>query len=125
MTEPAPVARPAPALAFTLDLRGHGLLESGRYGQAIPVLQHALSATGEHLSGCLEPASAACLTYAYALFDLGRALRLSGNPGASVPVLRDRLQIDNQRPVVALELARAEAATTTGSRRRGSPRPVV
>ena len=28
-----------------------------------------------------------CLTYAYALYDLGRALRLSGDPAAAVPIL--------------------------------------
>ena len=28
-----------------------------------------------------------CLTYAYALYDLGRALRLSGDPTAAVPIL--------------------------------------
>jgi hypothetical protein len=69
-----------------------------------------LTATGAQLAGCLHPASTACLTYAYALFDLGRALRLSGHPAAAVRLLQARLQIDDQRTVVALELARAEAA---------------
>jgi len=30
----------------------------------------ALKATGGSTSACLEPASIACLTYAYALYDL-------------------------------------------------------
>jgi hypothetical protein len=98
------------AQAVELDLRGHGLLESGRYGAAIPVLRMTLTTTGAQPAGCLHPASTACLTYAYALFDLGRALRLSGHPGAAVRILQARLQIDNQRPLVELELARAEAA---------------
>ena len=34
--------------------------------------------------------------YAYALFDLGRSLRLSGDPRAAVPVLYRRLQIPDQ-----------------------------
>jgi hypothetical protein len=105
-----PTPRPNVAQAVALDLRGHGLLESGRYGAAIPVLRMTLTATGAQLAGCLHPASTACLTYAYALFDLGRALRLSGHPAAAVRLLQARLQIDDQRTVVALELARAEAA---------------
>ena len=79
-----PAERPDVAQAVELDLRGHGLLESGRYAAAIPVLRMTLAATGEQVAGCLQPASTACLTYAYALFDLGRALRLSGHPDAAV-----------------------------------------
>ena len=105
-----PPPRPNAAQAVELDLRGHGLLESGRYGAAIPVLRMTLTVTGAQPAGCLHPASTACLTYAYALFDLGRALRLSGHPGAAVRILQARLQIDNQRPLVELELAGAEAA---------------
>ena len=86
------------------------MLEAGRYGSAVPVLEEALHATGETLSACLEPGTTTCLTYAYALYDLGRALRLSGDPTAALPVLERRLRIDNQRGTVQaeLELARAE-----------------
>ena len=45
-----------------------------------------------------------CLTYAYALYDLGRAVRLSGESQAAVPILERRLQIDNQRWIVDAEL---------------------
>ena len=45
-----------------------------------------------------------CLTYAYALYDLGRAVRLNGEPQAAVPILERRLQIDNQRWIVDAEL---------------------
>jgi hypothetical protein len=110
-----PSKRPDVAQAVDLDLRGHGLLESGRYGAAIPVLRMTLVATGVQVAGCLHPASTACLTYAYALFDLGRALRLSGHRAAAVGLLHDRLQIDNQRSVVELELTRAEAASAVGA----------
>jgi hypothetical protein len=60
--------------------------------------------TGRSLGVCLEPASSTCLTYAYALYDLGRATRLSGAPQAAVPILQRRLQIDNQRWIVGAEL---------------------
>ena len=110
-----PPQRPNVAQAVELDLRGHGLLESGQYAAAIPVLRMTLAATGAQVAVCQHPASTACLTYAYALFDLGRALRLSGHPAAAVGLLRARLQIDNQSGVVELELARAEAARSAGA----------
>jgi tetratricopeptide (TPR) repeat protein len=94
----------SPVLATELEARGHGLLGNGRYGDAVPVLKRAVLATGKRLRACLEPTSSSCLTYAYALYDLGRALRLSGKPGAAVPILERRLEIDNQRPTVEAEL---------------------
>jgi serine/threonine-protein kinase len=115
--EPPTAHRPPPtpvsaALATQLEARGHGLLESGRYEDAVPVLRRALAATGESLPACLQPAGGTCLTYAYALYDLGRALRLAGHPAAAVPILERRLEIDNQRSTVEaeLELARRAAA---------------
>jgi hypothetical protein len=63
-----------------------------------------LAATGERLQDCLQPASETCLIYAYALYDLGSALRLHGQPAAAVPVLQRRLQIDNQCPTVQAQL---------------------
>ena len=53
----------------------------------MPILKRAMAATGEDVSACVEPDSTMCLTYAYALYDLGRALRLSGDPAAAVPIL--------------------------------------
>jgi hypothetical protein len=98
---PTPVS---PALATDLESQGHALLQGGQYGAAIGVLRRALAATGEQAHACLEPSSDNCLTYAYALYDLGRALRLSGNSAAAVPILEARLEIDNQRSTVASEL---------------------
>ncbi len=92
------------ALATELEAKGHSLLEAGRYGDAVPVLKRAVLATGETLGACLEPANSTCLTYAYALYDLGRAERLNGEPQAAVPILERRLQIDNQRSTVGAEL---------------------
>jgi len=119
MTATTPPAAPAPppipislGLATQLEAQGHGLLEAGSYSGAVAVLRRALLATGEDVTACVQPASTMCLTYAYALYDLGRALRLSGDPAAAVPVLERRLQIDNQRPVVLAELALARAGAT-------------
>jgi tetratricopeptide (TPR) repeat protein len=93
----------------SLQLRGHELLESGRSGQAAALLTRAVAATGERLSSCLEPVSEACLTFAYALYDLGRAVALDGRPAEAVSILERRLEIDNQRAVVATALQRARA----------------
>ncbi len=101
-----PATPVSPALATEFEAQGHDLLQSGQYGDAVPVLKRALAATGMHLSDCLEPVNETCLTYAYAMYDLGRALELNGNPTAALPVLEKRLEIDNQRDVVAAELAR-------------------
>ncbi len=106
---PTPVSL---GLARQLETRGHGLLASGSYNHAVGVLRRALLATGEDVSACVQPASTMCLTYAYALYDLGRALRLSGDPAAAVPVLERRLEIDNQRPTVLAELELARHGTT-------------
>ena len=103
-THPPPLVLVSPALATELEAQGHGLLEDGRYGDAVGVLKRAVLATGETLGACLEPATSACLTYAYALYDLGRATRLNGEPQAAVPILERRLQIDNQRSTVVAEL---------------------
>jgi hypothetical protein len=107
-----PTYRPAATLvsatlAAQLEAHGHELLQTGQSASAVPVLERALDATGESLHGCEQPSNEQCLTYAYALYDLGRALLLSGSPAAAVGVLEHRLQIENQQPVVAAELASA------------------
>jgi tetratricopeptide (TPR) repeat protein len=103
-THPSPPVPVSPALATELEAQGHSLVEAGRYAHAVPVLKRAVLATDESLGACLEPGSSTCLTYAYALYDLGRATRLSGEPQAAVPILERRLQIDNQRSTVGAEL---------------------
>jgi hypothetical protein len=87
------------------------MLLAGRYGEAVQILPRAVAASGERAESCVQPVSETCLTYTYALYDLGRALLLDGQPAASIPVLERRLQIDNQRTAVQaeLELARAQA----------------
>lgn len=113
-TAPPAQSAPAPpvsaASAAQLEAEGHSLLESGRYASATPILERAVAATGQQLQGCIEPSSEACLTYAYALYDLGRSLDLGGDPARAIPILESRLQINNQRPVVQAALQEARAS---------------
>lgn len=95
------------ALAAQLEAEGHGFVQAREYGRAVVMLRQALAATGRSLDECLQPVSETCLTYAYALYDLGRALLLGGRAAAAVGVLERRLEIENQRPVVAAELESA------------------
>ncbi|MCW3069874.1 MAG: hypothetical protein JWL67_2499, partial [Solirubrobacterales bacterium] len=100
----------SPAAASELDLEGHQLLGEGRYPAAVDRLLGALHASGESLTRCTQPTTGSCLTFAYALYDLGRALRLSGDAGAAIPILSRRLRINNQRSVVQHELDLARGA---------------
>ena len=104
--EPAPdeqVQPPAeePASGADLNAQGFDLMNQGRYSEAIPILQQAVDALAD--SGSLD--------YAYALYNLGRSLRLAGRPAEAIPILEQRLAIPNQRGVVKreLEAARQEA----------------
>jgi serine/threonine-protein kinase len=104
-----------PPTPGTLEARGHQLMVNGAYTEAIPVLRQAIDA-----------ASRGDLTYAYALYDLGRALRLAGDPQAAIPLLEQRLQIPNQTAVVLseLQLARRQAglaAPGSASGQTGAP----
>jgi tetratricopeptide (TPR) repeat protein len=108
-TEAAPAPEPEPeqpsggdnASGAELNDQGFKLMNAGRYDEAIPVLQRAV----ESLSGTND------VSYAYALFNLGRSLRLAGRPDEAIPILEQRLAIPNQRGVVRRELdaARREA----------------
>jgi hypothetical protein len=60
------------------------------------------------------PTTPACQTYAYALFDLGHALRLAGQPAEAVPVLMQRAQIRDQTGTVLGELSLARQAAAGG-----------
>jgi hypothetical protein len=105
--EPEPVS--GAALGRSLNDEGFALLNAGDYGGAIEALQQAVDA--------FESAGATDdINYAYALFNLGKALRLGGRPEEAIPILEQRLQFQNQRDVVAQELALAqEAAGQTSS----------
>jgi eukaryotic-like serine/threonine-protein kinase len=95
---PQPTASASPA---ALNDQGFALMRAGNYAEAIPVLQRAVAAF---------PAGSTDLTYAYALYNLGRSLRLAGRPAEAIPLLERRLRFQNQRDVVARELAAARAA---------------
>jgi eukaryotic-like serine/threonine-protein kinase len=100
---PAPAAAD-PALGRALNQEGFEMVQAGSYEEAVPVLEEAVRAF---------PPGTDDLDYAYALFNLGNALRLSGRPEEAIPVLERRLEIPNQSSVVRSELttAREEAGS--------------
>ena len=63
----------------------------------------------------LEAAAPGSLTQAYALYDLGRSLVLSGQPQAAIPILQERLKIPDQTDVVQQTLNQALAAAGVSS----------
>jgi serine/threonine-protein kinase len=106
---PTTPSTPAPSGgASGLEAQGHALMEAGNYRGAIPVLRQAVAA-----------ASPNSLTYAYALYDLGRSLRLAGDPRAAAQILYRRLQIPNQTATVRAELALALEALGQQASRSG------
>jgi tetratricopeptide (TPR) repeat protein len=109
---PAAPVRVSPAAAASLEAEGHQLLLAANYAAAVERLLGAIRASGQSPARCAEPTTESCLTFAYALYDLGRALRLKGDSSAAIPVLSRRLQIDNQRAVVQHELALARGSGT-------------
>src|ERR1044072_307595 len=76
-----------PALGGALNQEAFEMIQAGRHAEAIPVLEEAIRSF---------PPGTDDLNYAYALFNLGNALRLSGRPQEAIPVLERRLQIPNQ-----------------------------
>jgi serine/threonine-protein kinase len=110
---PATTARARPAQpesgesVAALNDRGFGLIEAGRPADAVAPLQEAVRKCG-------DSTETVC---AWALYNLGHALRLAGRPDEAIPVLERRLEIPNQRDVVAreLELARRDAGAASGS----------
>ena len=85
-----------------LNEQGYALIQAGEYDAAVPVLEEAVAS---------YPEGTEDITYAYALFNLGNALRLSGRPEEAIPVLERRLEYPDQTATVEreLEAARAEA----------------
>jgi serine/threonine-protein kinase len=121
--EPEPAAEPAPATpapapapakgvpqpkgkgtveeAHALQAEGYAALQGGDYKDAAKLSRKSIEAF---------PPGTADPQYAYALFNLGRALRLDGKPDDAIPVLEARLQIPNQTATVQRELDAARAA---------------
>jgi serine/threonine-protein kinase len=96
--------------ASTLEQRGHALVTQGNYDQAIPMLTQAAK-------DCPVSRTDPC---AFALYDLGHALRLAGRPAEAVPVLQKRLQNPNQLGVVQAELDKARAEAGQGDAKPGN-----
>ena len=97
----APVAEGEdPARGAALNEEGFGLIQAGEYEAAVPVLEEAVASF---------PEGSEDINYAYALFNLGNALRLSGRPAEAIPVLERRLEIPDQEAEVREELEAAEA----------------
>jgi eukaryotic-like serine/threonine-protein kinase len=92
----------SPASGAELNDQGFDLMNQGRYDEAIPILQRAVDSF---------PPGTTDLNYAYALYNLGKSLRLAGRPDEAIPILEQRLKIPNQTDVVRqeLELAKQQA----------------
>lgn len=103
---PAEAFGTGPARGSALNEQGFAMIQEGEYEAAVPVLEEAVSSFPE---GTDE------INYAYALFNLGNALRLSGRPEEAIPILERRLEIPNQEGEVRkeLEAAYAEAGEPT------------
>jgi tetratricopeptide (TPR) repeat protein len=83
--------------------KGVGLIQRGQYAEAVPVLRRAVAAF---------PQGTTDINYAYALFNLGHALRMSGHPEEAIPILERRLRIPDQTATVQAELDAARAAAS-------------
>jgi eukaryotic-like serine/threonine-protein kinase len=105
----APPAQEVPATSASdpgtpgaqLNEEGYSLIQQGRYAEAIPVLRRAVESF---------PQETTDINFAYALFNLGHALRMAGHPEEAVPILERRLQIPDQTQTVQTELDAARAA---------------
>ena len=88
-----------PARGAQLNSQGFELMNQGDYDGAIPVLQEAVKSF---------PPGTSDVNYAYALFNLGKSLRLAGRPEEAIPILEQRLKIPNQQDTVREELKLAK-----------------
>jgi eukaryotic-like serine/threonine-protein kinase len=84
-----------PARGAALNDEGFKLMNAGHYDEAIGKLQEAVDSF---------PPGTSDLNYAYALYNLGKSLRLAGRPDEAIPILEQRLQIPNQQDTVQREL---------------------
>jgi len=89
------------AAGSQLNDEGYSLIQQGRYVEAIPVLRRAVASF---------PQGTTDLNLAYALFNLGHALRMAGHPEKAIPILEQRLGIPDQTETVQAELDAARAA---------------
>jgi eukaryotic-like serine/threonine-protein kinase len=105
-TQPPQTAAPAPSAKsddpVALNDQGFALIGQGKPVDAVAPLQRSVEAfRAQNRKGDIA--------YAYALYNLGNALRLSGRPAEAIPFLQERLQISNyKRGVVKKELKTAQ-----------------
>jgi eukaryotic-like serine/threonine-protein kinase len=97
---PAPSAKTDDPVA--LNDQGFALIGQGKPADAVAPLQRSVEAfRAQNRKGDIG--------YAYALYNLGNALRLSGRPAEAIPFLQERLQVSNyKRGVVKKELKTAQ-----------------
>jgi serine/threonine protein kinase len=102
-----PATPPAPAQAksddpVALNDQGFALIGQGKPNDAVAPLQRSVEAfRAQRRKGDIG--------YAYALYNLGNALRLSGRPADAIPFLQERLQVSNyKRGIVEKELKTAQ-----------------
>jgi serine/threonine-protein kinase len=104
---------PPPATAsddpVALNNQGFALIQQGSPTAAVPSLQRSVDAFRKQgRTGQID--------YAYALYNLGNALRLSGRPSDAIPYLEERLRVSNyKRGVVKQELKTAKRMAGGGS----------
>lgn len=80
-----------------LNAKGKALSDNGQYAEAVAPLRAAVD-------GYKDAGATDGLPYAFALYNLAVALNRSGKPEQAVPLLRERLQYDNQTVTVQAEL---------------------
>jgi serine/threonine-protein kinase len=104
-SKPKAVAPPtASSDPVVLNNQGFSLIQQGQPAQAVAPLQRSVDAFR-------TAGRKAEIDYAYALFNLGNALRLSGRPADAIPFLEERLAVSKyKRGVVEKELKTARAA---------------
>jgi predicted Ser/Thr protein kinase len=88
------------ARGVALNEEGFAMIQAGEYETAVPILEEAVDSFPEGTED---------LNYAYSLFNLGHALRLSGRPEEAIPVLERRQEIPDQEDAVREELEAAQA----------------
>jgi eukaryotic-like serine/threonine-protein kinase len=103
--QPAQTAAPGPQAKaddpVALNDQGFALIGQGKPNDAVAPLQSSVEAfRAQERKGDIG--------YAYALYNLGNALRLSGRPADAIPFLEERLQVSNyKRGIVKKELETA------------------
>jgi eukaryotic-like serine/threonine-protein kinase len=103
-----PASQNASGDPVALNDQGFSLIQQGQPSQAVAPLQRSVDAfRAQGRKGEID--------YAFALYNLGNALRLGGRPADAIPYLEERLAIsDYKRGVVRKELETARAQAGQG-----------